>query len=237
MTTHDGDNTTSLSAILIDTETTGITDPVAVEIAWLEREGIHNADILRKFHQRYNPGKPIELGAMATHHIMNEDVTHCPPTSDFKLPEGTEYIIGHNVDYDWKAIGSPDVRRICTLALSRHLFPNLDSHTQSAMVYHFKGRDAKPMLDGSHSAIIDVRNCHVVLQYLIDRMHNELGWFTAATSSWSDLWDISEWARVPTTMQFGKHKGELISEIPKSYKEWLLRQPDVDPYLVKALIG
>lgn len=38
-------------------------------------------------------------------------------------------------------------------------------------------------------------------------------------------------------MPFGKHKGDLISAIPTDYKEWLLRQPDVDPYLAKALNG
>ena len=36
-------------------------------------------------------------------------------------------------------------------------------------------------------------------------------------------------------MPFGKHKGVPISEVPKDYKQWLLRQSDVDPYLVKAL--
>ncbi|MDV2440329.1 3'-5' exonuclease, partial [Acinetobacter gerneri] len=32
-------------------------------------------------------------------------------------------------------------------------------------------------------------------------------------------------------------KGELIDELPDSYIEWLLKQPDLDPYLVKALKG
>ena len=36
-------------------------------------------------------------------------------------------------------------------------------------------------------------------------------------------------------MTFGKHKGTPISAIPGDYKAWLLRQPDVDPYLAQAL--
>ncbi len=46
---------------------------------------------------------------------------------------------------------------------------------------------------------------------------------------------ISEDARMPTVMSFGKHKGELIKDIPRDYKRWLLNQPDVDPYLAIAL--
>jgi exodeoxyribonuclease X len=38
-------------------------------------------------------------------------------------------------------------------------------------------------------------------------------------------------------MPFGKHKGEPISEMPVDYRQWLLRQPNVDPYLAQALRG
>jgi exodeoxyribonuclease X len=38
-------------------------------------------------------------------------------------------------------------------------------------------------------------------------------------------------------MSFGKHKGMAIADIPPDYKQRLLKQPDVDPYLVKALRG
>ncbi len=34
---------------------------------------------------------------------------------------------------------------------------------------------------------------------------------------------------------FGKHKGMPVAELPADYRGWLLRQEDVDPYLVKAL--
>ncbi|MFG8677603.1 putative quorum-sensing-regulated virulence factor [Pseudomonas aeruginosa] len=36
-------------------------------------------------------------------------------------------------------------------------------------------------------------------------------------------------------MPYGKHKGTPINQVPNDYKAWLLRQPDVDPYLVQAL--
>ena len=46
---------------------------------------------------------------------------------------------------------------------------------------------------------------------------------------------MSEKARVPTIMPYGKHKGELISQMPTDYKQWLLRQDNVSGYLRKAL--
>jgi exodeoxyribonuclease X len=36
-------------------------------------------------------------------------------------------------------------------------------------------------------------------------------------------------------MSFGKHKGTAIKDVPADYKRWLLGQPDVEPYLAKAL--
>lgn len=53
--------------------------------------------------------------------------------------------------------------------------------------------------------------------------------------TWDRLWEISEVARIPTKMTFGEHEGEKIEDIPYSYVSWLMRQPDLDPYLEKAL--
>jgi hypothetical protein len=36
---------------------------------------------------------------------------------------------------------------------------------------------------------------------------------------------------------FGNHKGTATKDIPADNKGWLLGQPDVDAYLVKALQG
>jgi exodeoxyribonuclease X len=56
-------------------------------------------------------------------------------------------------------------------------------------------------------------------------------------ATWEDVWKVSEIARIPAVMSFGKHKGTPIKDIPADYKEWLLKQTDIDPYLFKALKG
>jgi len=50
-----------------------------------------------------------------------------------------------------------------------------------------------------------------------------------------DLYRESELARIPKVMPFGKHKGQLLTDVPSDYRDWLLNQADIDPYLRKAL--
>jgi exodeoxyribonuclease X len=51
----------------------------------------------------------------------------------------------------------------------------------------------------------------------------------------ASLYQMSEIARIPKIITFGKHKGTEIKDLPADYVQWLLRQDDLDPYLVKAL--
>ncbi|SDH25319.1 3'-5' exonuclease [Nitrosomonas sp. Nm132] len=215
-------------AIIFDTETTGINDPEIVEAAWIEIADLASLDVVNVFHERYKPSKPIQLSAMAVHHIMDEDLVDCPPSSTFQLPDGVEYLIGHNVDFDWTAIGNPDVKRICTLALSRSLWPELESHNQSSMIYFLHRSIARDLCMHAHSARADVDGNRLLLMSILkDKLKN--------VSSWEELWLCSEEARIPKVMPFGRHRGTPIKDVPPDYRAWLLKQPDVDQYLIKAL--
>jgi len=213
-------------SIIFDIEATGIKEPVLIEAAWLELESIEPFLVANPFVKRYNPGKPITLGALATHHIMDEELVNSPPASSFILPDDVEYLIGHNVDFDWEVIGKPEVKRICTLALARKLWPDLDSHTQSALLYFLERSTAREQLRNAHSAITDVGICAVILDHICQQLN---------VKTVEDLYTESEKARIPTTMPFGKHKGILLADIPSDYKQWLLGQGDIDPYLRKAV--
>jgi len=212
--------------IIFDTEATGIKDPVLIEAAWLELESLDPFSVANPFVHRYNPGKSITLGALATQNILDEELVDCPPASSFHLPSDVEYVIGHNADFDWEVIGKPDIKRICTLALARKLWPTLDSHNQGALLYYMDRNTAREQLQNAHSALTDVGICAVIL----DRICQELGIKTI-----EDLYTESEKARIPTTMPFGKHKGQPLADLPSDYKQWLLSQGDIDPYLRKAL--
>lgn len=220
--------------VILDTETTGKTDPEPIEVAYLEID-YPSLETLVQYKRRFKPSKEIELGAMATHHIIPEDLEDCAPSGSFKLVDlEVDYLIGHNIDYDWNVLGSPEIKRIDTLALARKYLPHLDSHTQSALLYFILDKkQAREMLKNAHSALADVLVCKIILTYLlkiINEAHD-----SEENPTIEELWKLSENARIPTIMPFGKHKGVEITELPLDYVRWCLRQVDFDPYLVKAL--
>ena len=176
-----------INTIIFDTETTGKNNAVLIEAAWIRLDSINPFSTSEKFNQRYNPLKPIELGALATHHILDEELQDCPDYTEFALPANTKYIIGHNVDYDWNIVGQPDIKRICTVALSRRVWPELDSHNQSALLYFVDRHNAREKLKNAHSALADVENC----AFILERIINKLGVTTI-----EELWAISEQAQI-----------------------------------------
>jgi exodeoxyribonuclease X len=86
-----------VKSIIFDTETTGKNEAKMIEAAWIQLDSINPFVTSEEFNQRYNPGKPIEFGALATHHILDEELIDCPTSESFELPQGLEYLIGHNV--------------------------------------------------------------------------------------------------------------------------------------------
>jgi exodeoxyribonuclease X len=70
-------------AIIFDVEATDKNDAVIIEAASLDVTSINPLSVGNPWVQRYNPGKPISLGALATHHIMDEELVNCPASSSF----------------------------------------------------------------------------------------------------------------------------------------------------------
>ena len=119
------------------------------------------------------------------------------------------------------------MKRIDTLAFSRKLWPKADSHSLGAMLYLHDRTKAGGYLRNAHSAATDAYNCYRLLGHILRALGEPV--------TWEAVWVLSEDARVPTHMNFGKHKGMAIADVPADYKRWLLGQPDIDPYLRKAL--
>lgn len=217
-----------MTAYIFDTETTGTAEPDIIEAAWLKLDNVNDLNIEEQFEQRYKPTHPNTLGALSVHHIYDEELENCPPCSSFVFPSDAQYMIGHNVDYDWEVCGKPKVKRICTLALSRYVLPHLDSHTQSSLMYYFFRSHARDRLKKAHSALADVQNCKYILKKLIALLPHPI-------TTWEQLWEQSETARLPKVMPFGKHKGVALAELPSDYQDWLLRQDNMDPYIKLAI--
>lgn len=241
-----------MSAIILDTECTGLIEPDVIELAYVQVKNLEpNQDISTPMRQRFCPRKPITPAAMAVHNIILTDLENEPTWPGVWQPM-SKFIIGHGIDFDWEAIGKPDVRRICTLALSRFLYPDLDSHKLGALLYHLlEPSSAREYVSGAHGAVADVGMCWILLGFLLDVAETRR--LLLPSPSFESLWDLSEMARIPLRIHFGKYgpfmeygkanggKGMLISEMCSTdprYARWILNETDQardDEYLQKAL--
>ena len=170
---------------------------------------------------------------MAVHHILEADIVDQPNFGTFTLPTETVYIIGHNIDYDIRAIqtcgvDTQHIKAICTLALARLVWPDAEAHNISALIYMIsKGSEkAREMLKGAHRADADIILTANILMHIVHKLNIQ---------TIEALFEASEDARIPRSINFGKHRGTAIVDLPSDYVQWLMRQEDLDPYLRKAL--
>ena len=225
-----------MTAIILDTETHTL-NGLPIEIAYCPIQ-LENAklslDRTQIFDQLYSIGaEKISWGSMAVHHILESDLENQPDFSTFTLPADTQYIIGHNIDYDIRAIAecgveTSNIKAICTLALARRVWPEAEAHNISALIYMIsKGSSkARDMLKGAHRADADIILTANILMHIVHKLNIQ---------NIEELYAASEDARIPRSISFGKHKGTAIHDLPKDYVQWLLRQDDLDLYLRKAL--
>ena len=225
-----------MQAIILDTETHTLNGlPIEIAYAPIEIEaGKLSLDRSKMFDQLYSIGdEKISFAAMAVHHILEADIVDQPNFGTFTLPTETVYIIGHNIDYDIRAIqtcgvDTQHIKAICTLALARRVWPDAEAHNISALIYMIsKGSEkAREMLKGAHRADADIILTANILMHIVHKLNIQ---------TIEALFEVSEDARIPRSINFGKHRGTAIVDLPSDYVQWLMRQEDLDPYLRKAL--
>jgi exodeoxyribonuclease X len=216
-----------LRFLIADTETSGLSDDaMPCEIAWIEIDD--ELQVLDRVHSLIDPQRPISPGAMGIHGITNLMVAEAPTLGEFYefIQPSIKYaklgLIAHNLQFDARFI-TPHAGEVpfslCTLRLSRHLWPECENHKLQTLRYFL----ADQGLEGgdAHSAMGDVETCLSVLRFARDKFG-------------LSLYEMAELSQRPIkveVMPFGKHRGERLAEVPSSYLSWLLKQPDVDPDL------
>lgn len=224
-----------MQAIILDTETHTLNgQPIEIAYAPIQiHDGKLTLDKSQIFDQLYRVDEPISYAAMAVHHILESELVDQPHYTSFSLPQDTTYIIGHNIDYDIRALEKcgvdiSKIKAICTLALARLVWPDAEAHNISALIYMITKGSAKArdMIKKAHRADMDIILTANILMHEIHHLKIQ---------TIEELYTASEDARIPRTINFGKHRGTAIADLPADYMQWLLRQEDLDPYLRKAI--
>lgn len=211
-----------MKPIYYDTETTGVKpgkDRI-IEIAAYDPTGD------RKFCTFTNPECPIPAESTAITNITDEMVKDAPRIREalqsfIEFCSGEYVLIAHNNDAFDKLFLEAEFARanllmpnwvfIDSLKWSRKYRSDLPRHSLQSLreVYGIEANQA-------HRALDDV----IVLHQIFSRMIDDLEMTT--------ILSLLEQKPQTQRMPFGKHAGKLLTEIPKEYVRWLLREGALD---------
>jgi exodeoxyribonuclease X len=203
-----------LNVIVLDVESTGVTPhpklgyPQVVELGYIELDELGSKPELEegetlvdyflnkgqenKFVKRYKPSIPIHPDAVKIHGITYKDVFNCDSSESLELPEGLDYIIGHNVQYDHRCLGKPDIKLICTLKIAKKFskfagvtFP--DHKLDTLVKYYYP--DEYHKLEGKyHNALNDCIKCILILYKMLEQL--------PGVKTWTDLYNFQQTIKV-----------------------------------------
>ncbi|WP_372862715.1 putative quorum-sensing-regulated virulence factor [Psychrobacter sp.] len=211
------------TALIIDTETDQGRDPRPIQVATI------NAMTGFEWMKYFNSGRSISPVVIRVHGITDDDVAGLErfDLEAFELPQ---YLIGHNIRFDWRVIGSPSTKLICTVRLARVAFPEWSAYGQSKCIEQLLGKEeASRMTIAAHDALGDARMCYLLYQACCERL-------AIAPTDFAAVHAIANKANPVSKMPFGKHKGTLIKDVPISYVKWMLGNiHNMQPSLYSAL--
>ena len=173
---------------VLDFETTGLS-PRRSEVIEVGAVHVDGCRVGATFGTLCRPGRPIPPSATHVHGITNHDVAECRSFSEH-LPEllrflDSRVIVAHHARFDLSflhaavardGLRSPENRVLCTVRLSRRLFPELAHHDLESLCRHHGIHRTV-----SHRAPEDARVTAELLDILLERAE-EQGWRTVTCS-------------------------------------------------------
>ncbi len=208
--------------LALDTETGDKTaDAEVIEVAVLR---FRDGSITDRYVTTVRPTRPINPTASAVHGIYAEDIQNAPTRATvdaileaFIRPD--EIVVAHFADFDRNKL--PVLRDrtwVCTCRLSRHLWPELTSHSCGALVSwlrldRFLPKDGRP-----HRAEYDAIACGMLF-------HRQMVAYQGIRP-YATLDDIANYAASPLdikVMRFGKYAGKPMSAIDSAYLQFILK--------------
>ena len=214
---------------VIDFETTGFEPPEAevVEVGItdliLDQDG---SSVSETTSVLCGAERPCPPAVRAVHHIQPHELEGRPvfmPEIMVASLSQAEAWVAHNCAFEQKflpAIVTGPVPWICTYKVAVRLFPDLASHSNFALYYHFVDEGlieadmerAQPAHRAGPDTYVTARNLQVMLEM-------------------ATIEQMIEWTKMPrliSVLQFGKHKGMKLAEVPYDYLSWLAFKSDMD---------
>lgn len=215
--------------IFIDTETTGAgPKDRLIQVGYRTTDG---TDV----NELYSTDRPIEIGAMAVHHITEKMIKDkplfigSPAYHDLKERFNKNHIfIAHNAQFDVAMIEKEGLKVgpvIDTLKIARHLDPNekIDSYALQYLRY-LLGIEVKAI---AHDAWGDILVLEQLFYRLLKKIVEEKN--ISQDEALDYMIDISKQPILYRTMKFGKYAGQRFEDIAQTdpgYLKWLLGEKE-----------
>lgn len=231
-------------AIVIDTETTGLTKKDRIlELAIIDWE---SGNIL--FLSRFNPEIPIPIEASNIHGIKDDDVKNCGYFRDsarelLPILETTDAVIGYNTKFDTDMLdaeyGLIGINvRWPTIVCAKRTWDVFEPKIQRNLKNAYRRFAEKEGFANSHSALADVTATREVLKSQIKQ-------FSLEGKSWEEF-DPEQNLRFcgcreilvrdgDLYVNFGKHTGSLVADVNLSFWRWVMSTEFPDPVTLMAL--
>ncbi|KOC88986.1 exodeoxyribonuclease X [Winslowiella iniecta] len=197
---------------VIDTETCGLQGGI-VEVASVD---VIDGQIVNPMSDLVSPDRPISRQAMAIHRISESMVIGKPPIEEaIGRYHGSPYYVAHNASFDRRVLPEMHGEWICTMTLSRKLWPGIKYGNQA--LRESLQLEVNPPADlHAHRALYD---CYVTAALLI-RIMQTTGWDAA------EMLARMQPKSGMDTFPFGKYRGRKIEEVAKrdpGYLKWVLK--------------
>jgi len=164
-------------------------------------------------------------GARATHHISADDTKGFPVYEpallwDRAKADGVNVVASHNNKFDGQHWGEPQLPVICTLKAARRLWTDAPGYGNGVLRYWLQDHGLiapdDALCQPSHRAGPDSYVTANILCHML----------TLTTAA-----QMVSWSKEPLVFHrwaFGKHFGELLSETPADYLDWVVWKSPLD---------
>lgn len=203
---------------VVDSETTGVDgEAKAVEVAGFLCE---DDRVVEHYQSLVNPGIRIPPEASAIHHITDRDVADAPAIEDAMAPffdHEFDFVVAHNAAFDKRFMDFGQAPWACTYKLAMVVYPNAPSHKNQVLRYWLELPElvySQAMF--AHRAQYDSEVTTYLFQHLLARATSD--------EPLEKMLAVSNNPVLLKTCAFGKHKGTLWKDVPRSYLDYILHK-------------